>query len=171
MYVVFPMANFATQPHKEKDMFSVAEIAQPQFVNDGLARIPGGAAFIYLFRRYGPPHYYSHKTVAGYELEFTPGAFLDFSIKHETCWLGVTAVDKVRREYETQANETRGRAYTPFCADIHTAFRTCLADQLRPVSVDGEPINIFGPGEFEFDEETETWKNEVPYFELEKINV
>lgn len=160
-------------------MLNVSKIAPNQFVNDRLAKIPGGTAFIYLFRRYGYPNYYGQKIVAGYEVETTvKGLFVTFSIKDKTCWIGVTATDEIderyRREslenYQNSGNSEKGSsqvAFSDFCASLHHAIRDCLLDQLNPVQVDSEFINVLGNENFQWDNEADEIVGLIPYYELD----
>lgn len=152
-------------------MILTSEYAPEQFINNGLTRVPGGAAFIYLFRRYGYPNYYSFKTVAGYLVE-TPmvGVYVDFAIKSETCWISATANDDLYIRYGREESKSRRDNYSKFCQQVHTAVHNCLLDQLRPVKVDDEYINILGVGEFEWDEKAEQMVGQVPYYALKRGN-
>ena len=150
-------------------MFSVGKFAPKQFIDSGLAMIAAGAAFLYLFRRYGYPNYYSHKTAAGYYVETSiPGVYVDFAIGHTTCYIYSTATEELYERYTQEEMASRGQEYSEFCRQVHQAVHDCLVDQLRPVRVDDERINILGETEFEWDEEKEQAVGEVPYKELEE---
>lgn len=149
-------------------MFSMKSDAPEQFIDGGLARIPAGTAFMYLFRRYGYPDFYSYKAIAEYAVETSiPGAYVLFSIKHRWCYIYATAEGDVWDRYTQEEIASRGKELTEFCAQAHAAAHQCLLDQLRPVVVDGEPINIFGPGDFAWDEETEKFVGQVAYYEFD----
>ncbi len=152
-------------------MFPVQWFAPQQFVDSdiGLARISAGLAFVYLFRRYGHPHYYGTKTVAGYYVETkTKGVCVDFAIKGETCWIYVTGDHEQYRRYVQEAMAAQGTDYSDFCEGVHTAVHNTLLDMLRPVKVDDSYINIFGDCKIEWDEEREEAKGLVNWKRLDE---
>ena len=146
-------------------MIVISKIAPKQYINpnSGLAMIPSGAAFVYLFRRYGYPNYYSNKTVAGYSIKTSiDDLWINFDIKGETCYIQASPTDELFMAYERERLSP-----SELTKRTHEAVVDCLIDQFRPVLVDGCPINILGETQFKWNEKTESFVGEVAYFELD----
>jgi hypothetical protein len=111
-----------------------------------LGWIDAGKAFLYLFRRFGPPVYGSDgsKEICDYVIETeVKDVFLIIHIGGKKGYISWSATKKIRRRYDSDWMKAKNKR-TEFMKSIEDSLENCLRDLLRPVSVRDNLITLLG---------------------------